>query len=83
MLIPTHVAIMHNVERDVGVVVWAVKALPKYGEEMVLLDLVVRETRCKMHLRTLQSKRKELAKSHATYVELLGTGTRTDMQALN
>ena len=65
-----------------GFVVWVLKALPKYDEEMVLLDLVVRETKCKIYLRTLQSKRKELAKSYATDVELLGTGTRTTMQAL-
>ncbi|KAM7498338.1 hypothetical protein LguiA_022752 [Lonicera macranthoides] len=40
VLISTHVATRHNVERDVRVVVRVVEALLKYGEEMILLDLV-------------------------------------------
>ena len=53
VLIPTLVATMHDTVRDERIVIWGVEALPKYVEEMVIMDLVVKETKCKMHLRTL------------------------------
>ena len=54
VLIPTLVVAIHAAVRDETVVVWGVEALPKYGEEMVLMDLVVKEIRCKMHLKILR-----------------------------
>ena len=53
VLIPTLVVAMHAAAGDERVVLWGMEALPKYGEEIILLALVVRKTRCKMHLRTL------------------------------
>ena len=54
VLIHTLVATMHDAARDEGVIVWDVEDLPKYSEDMVLMNLVVKETRCKMHLKILQ-----------------------------